>query len=68
MIFRSEPLDSRDDAHFVPSLGERFHQQSIRFVAAAVRWVIRRVVREQMRINVFAVPQQESTLAGERLS
>ena len=31
-----EVLDARDDSNLMPSFGERFHQQPVRLVAAAV--------------------------------
>src|SRR5260370_40374580 len=45
--FRSESLDPRDNANLMPAGSQGFHEQPIRFIAAAVRRIVKRIVRQQ---------------------
>ena len=47
LVGRTEPLDTGDDTGGVPAPGERFHEQPVGPVAAAMRWIVERIVREQ---------------------
>ena len=47
MRFRAEVFDPRHDTDGVAAGGERFHQQTVGFVAAAVGGIVERVVRKE---------------------
>src|SRR5229473_1541417 len=71
LLLRPEALDARNHSNFMPSGGQRFHEQPVRFVSASVRGIVERIVRQQYP-HYFEERSRRrcarsARLAGERL-